>query len=401
MAYPSNLLYSLPKQSTAMTTELTIACDLPPLSEWTEDEVVLEQSRLFIDKAMHSVMDLIDVPLMILNQTRQTVFVNKRLQTLLGADSPGNLLGRRPGDLFNCVHSLETSGGCGTSETCALCGARESVLLGLGGEEVTTECRVLGSDCGRIKAYDLAVTSKPMMQNGERFAIVTLKDISDQKRRRALERIFFHDVLNSAGGLMGHAELLAERADSFLKDDLRMFHRRSEQVVEEIKAQKLLMDAESRELKIRTEPLVSMRLLESVKQFYERLSIARGRRIEILGDSDELLFESDPTLLRRVLGNMVKNALEAVKEGRTVSLCCKNASGLPVFSVNNPGVIDKRARTQIFMRHFSTKGVGRGLGAYSIKLLGEDYLGGKVWFESNEDQGTTFSLQLPARAPSR
>lgn len=383
-----------------MNENFTIACDMPLLSEWSDQEVIQEQSRIFTNGTMRGVLDLVDVPLLILNQNRQAVFVNKSLQALLGEETLEGLLGKRPGDLFNCVHADETSGGCGTSETCALCGARESVLMGLGGKEVNMECRVLSTVCGRLQAYDLLVSSKPLFKNGERFAIVTLKDISDQKHRRALERIFFHDVLNSAGGLMGHAELLTERADSYLKDDLRMFSLRAKQVVEEIKAQKLLMDAESRELKIRVEPVVSSRLLESVKKSYEKLGIARGKSIKVLGDSQELFFESDPTLLRRVLGNMVKNALEAIKEGQCISLCCKNNAGGPLFCVSNPGVINNRARTQIFMRHFSTKGAGRGLGAYSIKLLAEDYLGGKVWFESSEEHGTTFSLSLPAKAPA-
>jgi sensor histidine kinase regulating citrate/malate metabolism len=105
-------------------------------------------------------------------------------------------------------------------------------------------------------------------------------------------------------------------------------------------------------------------------------------------------------LIRRVLGNMVKNALEAVREGDRVSLNCVESRGGPLFSVSNPGVMDKKVKNQIFMRHFSTKGADRGLGTYSIKLLGENYLQGKVWFESGAESGTTFYLWLPgAEAP--
>ena len=62
---------------------------------------------------------------------------------------------------------------------------------------------------------------------------------------------------------------------------------------------------------------------------------------------------------------------------------------MAVFRVNNPGVIPANIRTQIFQRSFSTKGHGRGLGTYSMKLFGENYLNGKVYFQSNEKQGTT------------
>ena len=50
---------------------------------------------------------------------------------------------------------------------------------------------------------------------------------------------------------------------------------------------------------------------------------------------------------------------------------------------------------QVFQRSFSTKGAGRGIGTYSIKLLTERYLGGKVSFVSEDGIGTRFSCHLP------
>jgi sensor histidine kinase regulating citrate/malate metabolism len=49
----------------------------------------------------------------------------------------------------------------------------------------------------------------------------------------------------------------------------------------------------------------------------------------------------------------------------------------------------------MFQRNFSTKdGMGRGLGTYSMKFLGEEILGGRVSFTSDPENGTTFSLRL-------
>jgi sensor histidine kinase regulating citrate/malate metabolism len=50
---------------------------------------------------------------------------------------------------------------------------------------------------------------------------------------------------------------------------------------------------------------------------------------------------------------------------------------------------------QLFQRSFSTKGEGRGLGTYSIKLLTERILNGKVSFTSSMDDGTTFRVLIP------
>ena len=59
-------------------------------------------------------------------------------------------------------------------------------------------------------AVDLKVSTVPFEYDGELFTICALQDISHEKRRLALERTFFHDVLNTAGGLRGYTELLLE-----------------------------------------------------------------------------------------------------------------------------------------------------------------------------------------------
>jgi signal transduction histidine kinase len=50
---------------------------------------------------------------------------------------------------------------------------------------------------------------------------------------------------------------------------------------------------------------------------------------------------------------------------------------------------------QVFQRFFSTKGAGRGLGTYSIRLLTERYLKGNVSFTSSPEEGTTFRVCYP------
>ncbi|MBK7132833.1 MAG: hypothetical protein IPH69_08460 [Bacteroidales bacterium] len=57
-------------------------------------------------------------------------------------------------------------------------------------------------------------------------------------------------------------------------------------------------------------------------------------------------------------------------------------------------VLSEEVQMRIFQRSFSTKGKGRGLGTYSIRLMTENYLHGKVSFVSNEADGTVFSVIL-------
>jgi len=65
------------------------------------------------------------------------------------------------------------------------------------------------------------------------------------------------------------------------------------------------------------------------------------------------------------------------------------------FEVHNPGVIPDDVALRIFQRSFSTRGgKGRGLGTYSMKILGENVLGGSVGFQSDPAAGTAFHLDL-------
>ncbi len=65
--------------------------------------------------------------------------------------------------------------------------------------------------------------------------------------------------------------------------------------------------------------------------------------------------------------------------------------------MKNAGVIPSDVQMQIFQRSFSTKGKGRGIGTYSIRLLTENYLKGKASFVSNNTDDTIFSIELDKR----
>ena len=125
---------------------------------------------------------------------------------------------------------------------------------------------------------------------------------------------------------------------------------------------------------------------------------ASGKGIRIDKESAAVSFRSDRTIVLRVLCNMLKNAFEATPKSEAISMGCHKAESpwAVEFKVGNKGVIPKEVQAKIFKSSFSTKGKGRGIGTYSIKLLGEDCLHGKVSFVSNKEDDTVFSLFLPS-----
>lgn len=332
----------------------------------------------------------------VLNPERQIVFANRAMMRLFGVENGDQLYGQRPGEALDCVHASEEVGGCGTTEFCRECGAVRAILTSLGGHESVQECRIVRRNGD---ALDLRATATPIMLKERKFSLFSVTDISHEKRRRVLERLFFHDVLNTAGGMLGIAEILRDASPDELEELKGIVFDLSERLVEEIKAQQILSAAESGELGVNPQPIAALTLLRATVDVYNHHEVAQGRHLRIDPAAANVEFVSDPNLARRVLGNLVKNALEASSPGETVTLSATRAGDEIWLAVHNPKVMPRSVQLQVFQRSFSTKGVGRGLGTYSVKLFSERFMHGRVFFSSLPEEGTTFVAAYPVAWP--
>jgi signal transduction histidine kinase len=364
-------------------------------AERAADAELLRQLDYFSAETLtRHLLDAVPSILAILNAHRQIVYANHALQALLGTDSQENLSGLRPGEALDCIHARRTEGGCGTTENCSTCGAVLSILAGLAGKKDVRECRITRCLQGQMEAMDLEVQAVPLDYRDERFTVFAVSDISHEKRRVVLESLFFHDILNVAGSIKGFAELLRDYDLADKEEIFALIHAASERVIDEIQAQRTVSAAENKELQVHPETIRPSEFLRRLVEIYRRHEAAENCQLVLEPAIAEVVLVSDRTLLGRVLGNMIKNALEASQTGETVTVGCRRADGRIEFSVHNPAVIPRPAQLQIFQRSFSTKGCGRGLGTYSMRLL-SGYLQGEVSFTSCEGEGTIFRASYP------
>lgn len=301
------------------------------------------------------------------------------------------IYGRRPGEILDCDHACQGAG-CGTTEHCTTCGAARAIASVERGCSAVEECRIL-QKCG--KALDLRITSTPILIGDGVYTILSLTDISHEKRRAAMERIFFHDLLNTAGGVVGHAQLISAVAPHEVPAVAEIIQTLSRQLVEEIQSQRNLVAAEEDDLHLRWEPVSTSAVLSDLAATYSQHEAAKNRTLRIDPASPDISFCSDRTLLLRVLGNMAKNALEASEPGQTVTVACRADRQTVEFRVHNQACMPRTVQLQVFQRSFSTKGSGRGLGTYSMKLLGEKYLKGRIDFTTSPTDGTVFRAVFP------
>ena len=380
-------------------TQSVLPTEYAPAERASEEETRRQSELVVADPLASSLLNSIPDMLVILNQQRQIVYANRALYGLLGlteADA-GRICGRRPGEVLNCIHAFESEGGCGTTEFCSTCGAVRAILSSQQKKADVQECRITQDE--GADALDLRVWATPLEVGGEPFTAFAFVDIGNEKRRQALERLFFHDILNTAGGLKGTVELLNEAGTEEREEYQHLVSDLSDELIEEIQAQRELTDAEGGELAIHPAAVNTVAFLRNVAELYAHHEVASGRHIRVDPGAWDGVLSTDRTLLRRVVGNMAKNALEASTAGATVCLGCEQRDDGIEFWVHNPAVMPRDVQLQVFQRSFSTKGSGRGLGTYSIKLLTERYLDGRVSFDSSETQGTTFRVCCPHLAP--
>jgi sensor histidine kinase regulating citrate/malate metabolism len=93
---------------------------------------------------------------------------------------------------------------------------------------------------------------------------------------------------------------------------------------------------------------------------------------------------------------MAINALEATSDKGEIKIWIEMKDAFLSFCVWNEQEIPEDVSNRIFQRNYSTKEqAGRGIGTYSMKLFGEQILGGQVSFVTSKSQGTIFKFSYP------
>jgi hypothetical protein len=359
-------------------------------------EIVNQNKAIGGNRQLLDLMDSLPGLVLVLNQTRQIVFANQSFLHFLGVTCLLELLGKKPGEALACEHAMQSVLGCGATDFCSTCGATKATnFMPQLPKGATHECRIRQEGSG--KSFDFRVRTAPFPGADNNLHLFFLTDISHEKRRRALERIFFHDVANIATGMMGLSQILRKKElePAKKKQCQDALYNSAHRLANEVEAQKTLAVAENNELRPQIGCCTSLAMLTEVAAFYNNGDYEQNNRLEIAADAAAAEFYTDPRLLFRILINITKNAVEASPQGAEVRLGCNQVGNDLEFWVHNQGHIPGPVQKQIFERSFSTKGSGRGLGTYSIKLLGEHYLKGRISFTSSPDEGTIFRFRCP------
>jgi PAS domain S-box-containing protein len=131
--------------------------------------------------------------------------------------------------------------------------------------------------------------------------------------------------------------------------------------------------------------------------------IAKNKRITLTTELPKTMkpVTTDNLLIKEICANLLSNAIKYTPEGGSVMFRLSETPKEIRWSVQDTGYgIPAREQKNIFLKFFRAENItgkdvsGTGLGLYLIKNLAES-LGGELWFESEENVGSTFFFTLP------
>lgn len=138
--------------------------------------------------------------------------------------------------------------------------------------------------------------------------------------------------------------------------------------------------------------------LDVVHIVHLSLDIFNEEYIQFQSETDEIITKIDRTQLIRIITNLVKNAIQALpeeQEEKSVVVTVRRKEDQAIITVADNGKgIAKDDFERVFEPKFTTKTSGMGLGLAIIKNIIENY-NGTITFESELNQGTTFTVMLP------
>jgi two-component system nitrogen regulation sensor histidine kinase NtrY len=121
-------------------------------------------------------------------------------------------------------------------------------------------------------------------------------------------------------------------------------------------------------------------------------------KVEADLETDNVEVLADENVLTRTFNNLFLNALQAIPAGREpfikVTLRVENQKKVRISIQDNGSGIPQEVQDKVFIPNFSTKYSGSGIGL-AVAKKGIESAGGHIWFETVENESTTFYIELP------
>jgi len=217
-----------------------------------------------------------------------------------------------------------------------------------------------------------------------------------QAREREMQMMLAgiaHEVRNPLGGIELYAGLLREELSGDPKKLARV--QKIERELSYLKSVVVDFLDFTRQVPLEKAPIDLATYLEEAVALVASEAEAPGVTTEVRVSPDASRVVADVDKLRRVLFNLLRNSLQAMPEGGTLSLTTARDGRFVLLTVRDTGVgMSEEVQREVFTPFFTTRERGTGLGLAFVKKIIEEH-GGTVRLTSAPGEGTALTLSLP------
>ncbi|MBK9284450.1 MAG: HAMP domain-containing histidine kinase [Sphingobacteriaceae bacterium] len=212
---------------------------------------------------------------------------------------------------------------------------------------------------------------------------------------REMAKQVAHEIKNPLTPMKLNLQYLQHVMNSNPDDFKEKFTKASNSIIEQIDTLAAIATEFSNFAKLPGTNLSSINILEVIQS---SVNLFDRKEANIVCDfpMQELWVTGDKEQALRVFNNILKNAIQACKDSEQ-PLIRLNAEVYPntyVIRISDNGCgIPNEMKDKIFTPNFTTKSSGSGLGLAMVKNIMSSF-GGKIWFESEKEKGTTFYVQF-------
>src|SRR3990172_7338073 len=214
-----------------------------------------------------------------------------------------------------------------------------------------------------------------------------------------------HELRTPLGLILGHSTFLRELVDAEYHEQVDAIIRNATRLKEIIESLTSVDNYQTGSASLRQRKASIARIIEDVVLSFREMATQKNVSLKMeLPENDSLLVEVDASKIAIVLSNLVKNALAFTNDGGHVTVRGEQQIAFVKVVVEDDGVgIPAKDLSLVFERfyqvesHLTRKHGGMGLGLSVAKVMIEMH-GGRIWAESTEGAGSTFSFLLPVES---
>jgi signal transduction histidine kinase len=210
-----------------------------------------------------------------------------------------------------------------------------------------------------------------------------------------------HELRTPLSVIMGYVSFLQEEANDSMASQLDSVMGAAIHLRDLIQAMLNLRYVDAGETNLKMQTVDFTELSQEIAASSQETAVAKQQSLSVKLPSTPLLIKADKSVLEVAINNLMNNAIRFTPNGGNINIHLKKQESEAWFSIKDTGIgIPEEKLERIFNRFYQLEPAlvrehgGLGIGLSIAKDLVE-MQNGRIWAESVEDQGSTFTIALP------